>query len=476
MKRNCTVELVVDEEAEKRLRRLCDLSVKLWNEVNYVRLRMWLEKKGIDFDGTYKEFYEKYRLLIGAVTAQTILLRNGKAWKSFFRLLELKKEERLPPFMTKVNPPGFGKRNGSRTLWTIIRKDQYEMDSDRIVLKYLGTIGWIEVKYRGIIHLRGERGELKIRYDADKGGWYAHIVFSKVSERMMKGEWRKVPLQPKDNLTAGIDIGVINLMAVYVEDGSTRLINGRPLKAISFYWRKKIAEYQSMLNKYGLETSRKLRRMHAKWKRQIRSYIDAKVREVVEWLYDIGVSTVKVGYPKYITQRNGNFDNVHVWSYGLLLRRLSEVAEEYGISVIHIDERGTSSRCPWHGDGCGVRVYRGLFKCTTTNKVFNTDLIAAYNILMTATSNNTSMTPVTPESRRGIGGNGRRPGQGLNPQRRGDVAQTSPPKRGGGQLLSRWTSITDRSILSGLLPRISAILGSVLPSSPSMSSFMYRPP
>ena len=62
MRRNCTVELVVDEEAEKRLRRLCNLSSKLWNEVNYARLRMWLEKKFIDFDGTYKEFYERYNL------------------------------------------------------------------------------------------------------------------------------------------------------------------------------------------------------------------------------------------------------------------------------------------------------------------------------------------------------------------------------------------------------------------------------
>ena len=109
------------------------------------------------------------------------------------------------------------------------------------------------------------------------------------------------------------------------------------------------------------------------------------------------------------------------------MRRIAEVAEEYGISVIYVDEAGTSTRCPWHGDGCGVRIYRGLFKCTTTNKVFNSDLIAARNILMTAASNNTSMTPVTPESRRGIGGNGRRPGQRLNPQK-GDVAQTSPPK------------------------------------------------
>jgi hypothetical protein len=38
------------------------------------------------------------------------------------------------------------------------------------------------------------------------------------------------------------------------------------------------------------------------------------------------------------------------------------------------------------------------------------DIVAARNILTA---------PVTPESRRGIGGNGRRPGQGLNPQKGG---------------------------------------------------------
>jgi hypothetical protein len=68
-------------------------------------------------------------------------------------------------------------------------------------------------------------------------------------------------------------------MAIYVENGLTMLINGRPLKSISHYWRKKVAEYQSTLSKYGLETSRRLGRMYSKWRRQIRHYIDARVRE-----------------------------------------------------------------------------------------------------------------------------------------------------------------------------------------------------
>ena len=127
------------------------------------------------------------------------------------------------------------------------------------------------------------------------------------------------------------------------------------------------------------------------------------------------ISTIKVGYPKGIAQENGDFDNNNVWTYGYLLKRIAEVAEEYGMDVVYVDESYTSSRCPLHGDGCGVRISRGLFKCTTMNKVFNADLAAAYNILMT---------PITPSPGRGRG-NGRRPGQGLNPQK-GDVAQTSP--------------------------------------------------
>ena len=82
-------------------------------------------------------------------------------------------------------------------------------------------------------------------------------------------------------------------------------------------------------------------------------------------------------------KENGDFNNVHVWTYGYLLRRIYEVAEEHGIAVVYVGEAYTSSKCPIHGEGCGSRVKRGLFKCTRLNKVFNADLVGAYNILIT---------------------------------------------------------------------------------------------
>ena len=99
MKRTSIVELI-DKNVEEKLKLLCSLSSKLWNEVNYAKRRMFFEKKGVDIKATYKEFYEKYKVLIGSATTQQILNKNDEAWKSFFKLLKLKKESKLPPFIT----------------------------------------------------------------------------------------------------------------------------------------------------------------------------------------------------------------------------------------------------------------------------------------------------------------------------------------------------------------------------------------
>ena len=418
MRRTSVVELVVDRESESRLKLLCSLSSKLWNEANYARRRMFFEKKGVDLRGTYKEFYEKYKTLIGSATAQQILNKNDEAWRSFFALLRLKREGKLPPFMAKVNPPGYRKKTGRRTLWTALRKDQYRIEGDKLILKGLGAIGRVELRCKGLIHLRGEQGRLEIRYDPDRRKWYAHISFE-ASEKAVRGEWRAVPKQPTGNLVAGVDIGINNLMAIYVESGLAKLVNGRPLKAISHYWRTKIASYQSKLNKCGSKTSRRLRLMYSRWRKQVKSYVDSRVRQTIEWLHEAGVSVVKVGYPKYIAQENGNFSNVHVWTYGYLLRRISEVAEEYGMRVVYVSEAYTSSKCPLHGGRCGRRVKRGLFKCTTLNKAFNADLVGAYNILTT----------ITPSPERGRG-NASETGRGAEPPKRGRVAPNLPALAG----------------------------------------------
>jgi len=164
--------------------------------------------------------------------------------------------------------------------------------------------------------------------------------------------------------------------------------------------------------------------MYAKWRKQVRSFINSKVRQIVEWLYENGVSVVYVGYPKMIAQDNGNFNTVQVWSYGYLLKRLVEVVEEYGINVVLVNEAFTSITCPIHGNGCGKRIKRGLFKCTKLNKVFNADLVGAYNILVKS---------ITPSPRVGDRGNELKTRLGAKSLiKRGNVAPNLPALKGEG--------------------------------------------
>ena len=66
------------------------------------------------------------------------------------------------------------------------------------------------------------------------------------------------------------------------------------------------------------------------------------------------------------------------------IRRFKEVAEEYGMTTVYVGEAYSSTTCPVHRDRkCVKRVKRGLLKCTRLNKVFNVDLVGAYNILIT---------------------------------------------------------------------------------------------
>ncbi len=268
----------------------------------------------------------------------------------------------------------------------VLRNDQYKIEGNKLILKGLGKFKQLEIQFKGRIHLKGKQGRLEIQYNPVRRKWCAHVSFT-VEEKLINGEWVKVPREPLGGLSVGIDLGVNNLMAAYVENGESFLVNGRPLKSIAFYWQRKIAEYQSKLNKSGAKTSRKLKMLHQKAKLQAKHYINTVVRQTVERLYQLGVSRIVVGYPKGIARNSDkgkkqNFILSHVWRFNTVIQRIKEVAEEYGISVLVVDEAFTSKLCPVCGKPHeGARFVRGLFKCPVTGLIFNADLVGAFNIL-----------------------------------------------------------------------------------------------
>ena len=236
MKRVVTIKLQPSKEQEKTLFELADIGAKVWNQVNYLRRQEFFEGKPVDFNKTEKIVYEEFKKEIGSAAVQQICRKNAEAWRSFFSLLRSKRNGELPEWL-KPKPPNYLKGDGKRKPLIVLRRDQYKIKGNKLILKGLGKFKRLEVPFKGRIHLRGKQGRLEITYDPVKRKWYAHVSIT-VEEKLINGEWVKIPRQPLGNLSAGIDLGVNNLMAVYVENGESFLVNGRPLKAIDFYFRK----------------------------------------------------------------------------------------------------------------------------------------------------------------------------------------------------------------------------------------------
>ena len=432
MKRTVTVKLQPSKEQEKTLFELAQATTIIWNKLNYERLKQFKEFGKIDFGTTEKEAYYTFKDWIGGSTVQQLARKNAEAWRSFFSLLKKKKKGELSEWF-KPQPPKFVKEENGGKLFVIpLRNDQYKIDGNTIELRRLGRFGRLKMQFKGRLHLKGKQGRLEIVYDSVKRKWYAHVSYT-VEEKLTGGEWVEVPRKPKSNLTAGIDLGVNNLIAIYIENGEAFLVNGRPLKSIAFYWQKRIADYQSKINRSGAKKSRRLKMMYQKAKLQARHYINKAVRQTVEKLYQLGVSIIVVGYPKEIARNSNkgerqNFILSQVWRFNYLIKRLTEVAEEFGIEVLLVDEAFTSKLCPLcgqrHSNG---RIFRGLFKCRREGVVMNADLVGAFNILRKAVR---TITPSLSALAGGRGNGGKtlpegsktRFNLGLN-----ETPQTSPP-------------------------------------------------
>ncbi|PSN96370.1 transposase, partial [Candidatus Marsarchaeota G1 archaeon OSP_B] len=100
--RTNVVRLLPNGYQERKLRKLANISAKLFNEVNYERRQQFFQQHQVDFQGTCKKYYEKYKDILG-VNAQQVINKNNEAWSSFFSLLKLKKQGKLPPHMNHVS-------------------------------------------------------------------------------------------------------------------------------------------------------------------------------------------------------------------------------------------------------------------------------------------------------------------------------------------------------------------------------------
>ena len=190
----------------------------------------------------------------------------------------------------------------------------------------------------------------------------------------------------------GIDLGLNNLMAITSNIGNvSNLVNGRPLKSINQYYNKRKAHLMCLLEKGGLKSSKRLRRLEMKRICKVKDYLHKTSRRIVELMYNNDIGTCFIGYNKNWKQEIniGSKNNQNFFSipYSLLINMLRYKIKEKGGVLIELNEAYTS-KCSFldneevckHESYKGKRVKRGLF-LSGEGKALNADINGSLNIL-----------------------------------------------------------------------------------------------
>ncbi|MFW6064320.1 MAG: RNA-guided endonuclease InsQ/TnpB family protein [Candidatus Natronoplasma sp.] len=341
----------------------------LWNKLTYKRRQSFFDDK--NFDWSSDELYDEFKGWIGSATAQQIIRKNDSAWKSFFSLLEKWKENKKE--VDRPSPVGYWKdRNKDRKeLKILVRNDCYTIEEYGTIKLPFGVKGQII----GNPHWEGKQGRLEVIYDGLDDCWRAYQSVE-VKPRH----------QPSGQKTAYVDLGVIYPVTAYIEGENTSVAyNGRPLLSKWWLFNKQIASTQSRLKEENDRySSKRLKRLYRKRKRVFRDEIRKIMNRFVERCYQAGVDTIVAGDltdirdgADYNSKANGMIHNY--WSHEYLVERLRHTAENYGIELKLIDERGTSSECPRCGSERKVRRGR-LYKCKECGVEAHRDAVGALNI------------------------------------------------------------------------------------------------
>jgi putative transposase len=362
-------------------------SKNLYNAANYVIRQSFIYGwgyLGYNEMNRLMKSHEAYKALPESVSQQ-ILMVLDKNWKSFFEAVKA----------YKVDDSKFT----GCPKWPLYK----DKAKGRNILVY--TIQAISSKQlrTGIIKLSGTEFLIKtklnparicqVRLVSKCDSYVIEVIYNEPESTVSN-----------DNFVASIDLGLDNLMALTLnQPGFTpMLVNGRPLKSINQFYKKRSSQLQSQL-KGSRRTSPRIQRLTRWINQKVDNYLHHTSRLIIDILTVKQIGTLVIGKnAQWKTEidlgkpTNQNFVSI---PHARLIEMLEYKARLVGITVILQEESYTSRAnffgldpIPVYGKTdkdpvfTGKRIKRGLYK-TSVGQLINSDVNAAYNILRKAIPN-----------------------------------------------------------------------------------------
>ncbi len=363
----------------KEIDQLAFASKNLYNYANYV-IRQIFIKAGdyINYGKLDKilQSHETYKALPAKVSQQVLRLLD-KNWFSFFKAI---KDWKTHPnkYLGKPKLPKYKhKENGRNILiYTIQAISKKQLKKGLISLSKTGFSFYSKV-IETLQQVRIIPG-------------YSYYVIEVVYEKLTGNKLNTGHMM-------SIDLGVNNLSAIFISNGETYLINGRPLKSVNQFYNKRKAVLMSYIGNKG--TSNKIEKLTLKRHCKVKDYLHKASRKVIDIAKENHVSKIVIGHNQDWKQavnmgkkNNQTFVNI---PFKQFIDMIIYKAEIEGIDVILTEESYTSKidhlaneKLGKQAIYLGKRVKRGLFK-SSTGKTINSDLNGSLGILRKVVSNAT---------------------------------------------------------------------------------------
>jgi len=370
-------------------------SKNLYNAANYVIRQSFIYGWG------YVSYNEMNRLMksqvaykdLPAKVSQQILMVLDKNWKSFFEAVKAYKAD-SSKFTGRPKLPKYKDKTKGRNL----------------LVYTIQAISSKQLK-KGIIKLSGTELSIKTQLNPNQicqvrlvpkcDSYVIEVIYDACTERS-----RSEPESTLGNANslASIDLGLDNLVALTSNQPGfiPLLINGRPLKSINQFYNKRKARLQSQLK--GIrKTSPRIQRLTRCRHQKVDNYLHHASRLIINLLLTKQIGTLVIGknaqWKTEIELGKKNNQNFVSIPHSRLIEMLEYKARLAGITVIVQEESYTSRSSflgldpiPVYGKTekepvfTGKRIKRGLYK-TSTGRLINSDVNAAYNILRKAIPN-----------------------------------------------------------------------------------------
>jgi len=376
MQRTNTIQLKPSKSQKKILKELMLLSSSVYNQTNFIIRQQFFKKEKVSSFFTLQQQIQNnddYQTL-GRSYALPRIQIYAETNSARFKLIKSRTQKRvgLPKYLKNR------KTNTTIPSFLVFDGCQYSVKGKLVVIplsrqmrkKY--KIKHFRIKYNGILKWKGNQQRGQIHFKDNKFYMYQPVEL-KDTKRI------------KSKTKAGLDLGIKRLFGIYINNGNDKVIGSKRFYKQWKYYTKLISNKQAKLAEINRRTSKNLQRLfrvRKKWQNNLYNNLTAKLFRVLK---TNNVSTLVVGDIKNIRKNNrkGRKLNQMVhnyWSFDLLLKKIENKSEEFGVELLKETEEYTSRTCPICYDDSKENCKDRIFICSFCGYVDHREIVGARNI------------------------------------------------------------------------------------------------